>query len=242
MARLGKEMAEARDALVARGVEVTLFTRKRMERRQLPLTRRTLVVGEIPIVETALKQLGVEVPPDDSYPEVLRPFLLRRVWPSTLGEVETRFFDEDARSVFVKPRDRLKRFTGFVADDASSFARTASVSRRADVWCAEVVRFVSEHRVYVVDGSIVGVHGYAGDRVVAPDRRVIDESIATWTKTGLAARGYGIDFGVLDDGRTSLVELNDGYGLGNYGLSSDDYLALCIARREQLVTVRNASV
>lgn len=59
-----------------------------------------------------------------------------------------------------------------------------------------------------------------------------------WTATGLAKRGYGIDFGVLDDGRTALVELNDGYALGNYGLAAEAYLALCIARWEQLVAGR----
>lgn len=68
-----------RDMVVARGVEVTLFTRKRMERRQLAISPRTLVVGEIPVVETALKQLGVEPPGDDSYPDALHRYLLRRV-------------------------------------------------------------------------------------------------------------------------------------------------------------------
>jgi hypothetical protein len=236
MGRLLREMREARDSLVARGIDVTLFTRKRMDRRQLAITPATLVVGEIPVVETALKQLGIDPPGDDSYPEALRPYLLRRVWQSTVGDVESRFVEGDGHAVFVKPRDRLKRFTGFVAEDTSSLARLASISRRAEVWCAAVVAFRSEHRAYVVDGDVLGVHPYTGDPTLVPDRRVIDEVVAAWTKTGLGARGYGIDFGVLEDGRTALVELNDGYGLGNYGLSSDDYLSLCLARWQQLVT------
>lgn len=32
-----------------------------------------------------------------------------------------------------------------------------------------------------------------------------------------APNGYGIDFGVTDDGRTLLIEVNDGYALGSYG-------------------------
>lgn len=104
--RLAAEMRAVRDTRGARGVGVTQFTRKRMERGQLAITPRTLVVGEIPVLEAALRQL--------------------------------------------------------------------------------------------------------------------------------AARGYGIDFGVLADGRTALVEVNDGYGLGNYGLAKETYLDLCVARWQEL--------
>lgn len=234
MGRLLPEMRDARDAALARGLEVTLFVTKRMERRQLPLSPRTLVVGEIPTVEAALRQLGVEPPGDDSYPEPLRPFLLRRVWPSSLGEVEQRYLDGDAEPVFVKPRERLKRFTGLVLDSPSSLAAIGGASRRTPVWCSELVHFLSEWRAYVIDGVVLDVLRYAGDAQRPPDRGTLDEAVRAWTASGRAARGYGIDFGVLDDGRTALVELNDGYGLGSYGFGADRYLDLCIARWEQL--------
>lgn len=94
---------------------------------------------------------------------------------------------------------------------------------------------MSEWRAYVIDGSVIDVLRYEGDAERAPERAVIDEAVRLWSASGHAARGYGIDFGVLEDGRTALVELNDGYGLGNYGLAADRYLDLCIARWEQLV-------
>ncbi|MFN7976011.1 MAG: ATP-grasp domain-containing protein [Acidobacteriota bacterium] len=52
---------------------------------------------------------------------------------------------------------------------------------------------------------------------------------------GRARAGYGIDFGVLADGRTALVEMNDGYGLGSYALDPDLYTDLLVARWEELM-------
>jgi hypothetical protein len=46
--------------------------------------------------------------------------------------------------------------------------------------------------------------------------------------------GYGIDFGVLTDGRTVLVEVNEGYSLSPYGLESTEYAELLEARWLQL--------
>lgn len=230
--RMDVEMRDAHDELVRRGIPVETFTSKRLDRNQLSLSPDALVVGDVPTVQRALKRLGIEPPPDESYPEELRSYLGRRISPSTLAEIEARMFEGDAPAVFVKPRDRLKRFTGFVCHGASELARTRGASRRSLVWCAEVVSFRGEARAFVIDGAVVDVRRYEGDGM--PDRAVVEEAVRVWTGTGRAARGYGIDFGVLDDGRTVLVELNDGYGLGSYGLAAATYLDLCIARWEQL--------
>jgi hypothetical protein len=236
MGAMEPEMRDAHAALVARGIPVETFVAKRLRRGQLPLARTTLVVGTVPVVELALRGLGIELPVPESYPEALRSFLLRRIWPSTLGDVERRFFAEGA-TCFVKPRARLKRFTGFVCAAPDDLRGAAGASKRTEVWCAEIVRFVTEHRFFVVAGAIVGSGHYDGDPDRAPDASVVAEAVRAWTATGAAARGYGIDFGVLDDGRTALVELNDGYGLGSYGLEPERYLDLCIARWEELAGI-----
>ena len=44
-----------------------------------------------------------------------------------------------------------------------------------------------------------------------------------------------MDFGILEDGRTCLVEVNDGSSLGRYdGINGSDYTDLLIARWNQL--------
>jgi hypothetical protein len=235
MGRLEPEMRSAHDELVRRGIPVSLFLHKHLVRGRVALDRHTLVVGEIPDVELALHRLGIEPPGEPGYPDALSPFLLRKVWPSTMREVRDALADA-RHGRFVKPRDRLKRFTGRVVDTVDDLARLHAVSASAPVWCAEVVRFVSEHRVFVIDGAVVGTRCYGGDPSLQPALRVVDETIGAWTRTGAATAAYGIDFGVLDDGRTALVELNDGYSLGSYGLEDSAYLDLLVRRWQELTT------
>ena len=46
---------------------------------------------------------------------------------------------------------------------------------------------------------------------------------------------YAIDFGVTDDGRTILIEANDGYSLGPYGFDSYNYTRMMILRWKQIM-------
>lgn len=43
-----------------------------------------------------------------------------------------------------------------------------------------------------------------------------------------------MDWGVTDDNRTLLIEVNDGYALGNYGLHPSLYAALLEARWHEI--------
>lgn len=225
------EMALAHDELRERGVEVTTFLSKHLRQRRVALERECLVVAELDVFELALRQLGVEAPTETCYPEALRPWLLRRVWSSTLGEVERAVLG--GAELFVKPQGRIKRFTGRMVDE-SVIGALAGVSRRQAVWCSELVSFASEHRAFVVHGQVRDVRWYGGDDS-RPAREVIDACVAAWTATGLAAHGYAIDFGVLRDGRTALLEVNDGYSLGAYGVSARDYVDVLLARWQQLM-------
>lgn len=42
--------------------------------------------------------------------------------------------------------------------------------------------------------------------------------------------GFAMDFGVTDDGRTLLIEVNDGFSIGCYGLDAISYAKLLSAR------------
>ena len=47
--------------------------------------------------------------------------------------------------------------------------------------------------------------------------------------------GCAVDFGLTKDGRTLLIEVNDGYALGSYGLFYIDYAKLISARWAQIM-------
>lgn len=228
--RLDPEMLPLDRELRRRGVPVRLFTAKRIERRQLALAPDTLVAGYVPAVLGALNQLGVPAPEPNDYPASLRSHLHRRVWESTVGEVAALVHDGRSRGAFVKPKGRVKHFTGLVIDAPSDLWHLGNTSHRQPVLCSEVVTWRSEYRYFVVRGSIVGARRYAGDAAVLPDEQVVRAAVDSLLASGEAIAGFGIDFGVLASGETALVEMNDGFSLGSYGLDDALYADLTIAR------------
>ena len=88
-------------------------------------------------------------------------------------------------------------------------------------------------RVFVLDGAIVGVCTYS-DCDEPVDLAVVREAIGAWRAAGDMPRACAMDFGVLDDGQTALVEVNDAFGVGAYGLDAAPYVDLLAARWEEL--------
>lgn len=72
---------------------------------------------------------------------------------------------------------------------------------------------------------------YWGDPLMFPDSKVIQRAIKDYTS---APDAYGIDFGVTKDGRTLLIEVNDAWALGCYGLESHLYAKFLLTRWTQL--------
>jgi ATP-grasp domain, R2K clade family 2 len=224
------------EELNRRGVPMTFYTHKRMQRRQLPLDRQSLVVGDMPCIFGALQQLAIPAPLPNDYPDSLSEFLHRRVWRSTLGKLEFGLREDNCRSIFAKPATRCKRFTGCVFDGESDLDRVYGVSRHEELLCAEVVTWLSEYRVYVVDSEIRSVDWYAGDRGISIDLLEVQRAIEILTKAGESYAGYAIDFGVLASGATALVEMNDGFAIGAYSIDSKNYTDLIWARWAELLT------
>lgn len=232
--KLGREEQLVATEMEARGIPFSHFTVKKIHRRQLPLSPRTLVVGDMDCVYGAMKQLRIPIPEADSYPELIRRHLHRKVWESNLGREERRFQEGIPSPAFIKPRGREKRFTGRVFDSEHDFYNVHGVSRREPVYCAEVVSWKSEHRAYVVNGEIRSVDHYDGDEEIAPDRDIVQEAVDALTAAGKAHAGFGIDFGVLSTGETALIEMNDGFALGAYTIDAKNYTDLIVARWEEL--------
>ncbi|PTL80466.1 ATP-grasp domain-containing protein [Vitiosangium sp. GDMCC 1.1324] len=232
--RMEPEMRDLLAGLQERGIPAELFTARRIERRQLPLDRETLVAGDVPSVLGALAQLGIEPPPTNDYPRSLEPFLHRRFWTSTVRELTAAVENGSGPPVFAKPLGRKKRFTGHVFGgyDDLLFLRRASLS--TPILCSEVVRWLSEYRVFVIQGRIVGIQHYAGDPALRVDETRVEQAVRLMEDAGEGTSAYGVDFGVLEDGQTALVEWNDGFALGSYGLDRALYTELTLTRWAEL--------
>jgi len=221
--------------LKERGIEFQTFTLKKIQRRQLKLNNETLVVGDMDCSYGAFKQLGIEIPKNNDYPFSLKYLFRRKIWQSTLGQIEQKICQENSTPVFVKPSGRKKCFTGFLAESPSDFYQCNRVSKKEPVFCSEMVNWISEYRVYVVRSKILGIDFYKGNKGIKPDENVIEGAIVALNQGGESYAGYAIDFGVISSGQTALVEMNDGFSVGAYEIDQKSYTDMLIARWEELL-------
>lgn len=218
-----------------RKIPYSFFIEKKMTRRQLPLDRESLVVGDIPTVESALKQLKIKVPEENSYPKSLQKFLNRKIWKSTIFALEDLLTSKSNVKIFAKPASKRKKFTGQVFETEGDLQQLYRISKKDEIWCSEVVTWKSEYRVYVVKGEIRAIKYYSGNKEIEVDLRVLKEAVLELVRSGESTAGYAIDFGVLETGETELIEFNDGYSVGAYGVEAKDYTDMILARWEELM-------
>lgn len=188
-----------------------------------------LIVGGLGSVLPKLREYGVE-PPELDYPESLNAYLGRRVWRTTLDRI---LAEKECCPVFVKPvRDKL--FTGFVLRTNRDLPKLSHCSPQEPVLCSEVVPFLAEWRVFVRYGQILDVRPYYGNWRVSYRANVIENALRDFTD---APAGFALDFGVIQSGETLLVEVNDGFSLGCYGLEPVSYARLLSARWAELTGI-----
>lgn len=217
-----------------RGYEIVPFTRE--EVHSIPVTADTVVVGEIATTKHALREAGYEPPETVGVPERLLPLLKRATWTSTLGEVQQLFNggEEESlhRPLFIKPRDTLKTFTGHVISNMGDLLTTAYLPAEMPVIVQEAVDFVSEWRCFVQEGRIIHMARYHGAPLMFPDISVAMEAMDLWGADAPIA--YSVDIGVIHDQGTALVELNDGFSLGCYGMDGLTYSHFVEARWKEM--------
>lgn len=225
------EHAAVHAILQARGAECSLITLKQLGRRQFGTDANTFFAGDHDFIRRSLKLLGIPYPERSTYPAALSAFLHRRVWPGTVRELLS---DRHFSPFFVKPKTGAKLFTGFVVSDPSQLYKLSGLSKSTELHCSAIVEWQSEFRIFVREGNIVGMQLYAGDAICLPDRSVIGQAVAALEGSPERTAAYGIDFGVLTTGETALVEWNDGFALGAYGLPPETYTDLLLARWKEL--------
>jgi len=190
-----------------------------------------LIVGGIGAVTAKLEEYGITVP-EMNYPEELSKYLGRRVWKTTIDKILS---DETLRPVFMKPI-REKRFTGMVLRKPTDCPNMYYCKADEPVWCSDVVEIQTEWRAFIRYGHVLDVRRYYGDWRNQFDSKTIENAVKKYIS---APAGYAMDFGFTGDGRTILIEVNDGFSLGSYGLPALDYAKLLSARWCELVGIHD---
>lgn len=205
------------------GAEIQFFyTPQEMNQAERP----DIIVGYVGTIRRRLQYLHLPIPEMD-YPVELADFLGRKVWKSTINTVNSH---PEQWPVFVKSVAD-KEITGVLVQTPKDLIGCGNWETDIPIWCSEPVKFVSEWRCFVRYGRILDVRQYKGRWEDMPDTQVIKKAIQAYTN---APAGYSADFGLTDEGKTILIEINDGYALGSYGLFYLDYAKLLAARWAEL--------
>lgn len=193
--------------------------------------KEDIIVGYVATVRSKLHQLGI-VPPEMDYPAELQKYLGRKVWTAKMDEINN---NPNSWPIFIKPIED-KQFTGVVVRSPKDLIGCGIQGINQDIYCSDIVKFVAEWRCFVRYGKILDVRPYKGDWRKHFDCRVIENAINEFIT---APAGYAIDFGLTSDGKTLLIEVNDGYALGCYGLYYIDYAKLLSARWAELTGTKD---
>lgn len=194
------------------------------------LLREDVVVGWIPQVKKGLSNLGITPPDELDYPEEIRSYLGRNVWNSTLHTIYT---DETLWPVFVKPV-KGKQFDGKLITSLKDLIGMGDQLEDRKIWCSDPVNFISEWRCFIKYGQLIDSKNYKGNFRIQPNFDIIENCIKDYKSSPVA---YALDFGVTQDGKTLLVEANDAFALGSYGLTPINYAKLISARWSELVSI-----
>lgn len=205
-----------------------------------------LFVGSVPTTLHLLDCMGLARPEPNYYPEALRDHLHRDIRPCTRGEVApdgtleapgglSAWMRTPAGRRFYKSQ-AWKGYTGRMITRESDLQEFLELPADEPLWSAAPVIWIAEFRVYVIQGRILAISRYdEGEAERELDRAIVQAGIDRLTALPETPAAYAIDWGVLDNGKTALVEMNDGWAIGAYsGLSSRDYFELLTVRWKEL--------
>lgn len=175
-------------------------------------------VGSVEFVGAAMALARIAQPRPDPYPLELAGWLHRQI------TITTAFSALSSRNpLFLKPADLVKAFDGFVLRPSEppdehggvQLAALRSLAPDTRVFVCQPVEFLSEWRFYVLAGRILECGRYdpdGADDAPTPDERSVQAAITAYGRRG----AYALDMGVLTNGATALVEVNDAWATGLY--------------------------
>jgi hypothetical protein len=212
------------------GIEVELFEDKDFD--SIELKENEMMGAGVPVMVKTFEKFGGLIPAPLDIPKELESFCGREINIGTLKEL----YNSTSYPVFVKPAEKGKLFDGQVVSCKEELELFKYVDEHqgwdTKVFSSEVVKIVSEFRCFVIKGEVYDCRKYKGEFSSVPDFDLIQECVDAYKTAPVA---YSIDFGVLDDGRTILIEANDGYSLGPYGFDSYNYTRMMILRWKQIM-------
>lgn len=188
------------------------------------LIRQHLFVGSVEFMREVFNRIGLT--------DVRLPLNSNREYEIiTLAEAHERV--KGGEKVFIKPIE-IKLFTGFVLDEAE-YTSISSIPLETKVMAYKPFdsSLESEWRIYVHKNEIVDSRNYSGEFFINPDYEYVKSIIKN--NKELFPCAYTIDVGILKTGENVVVEYNDMWAIGNYGVPNGIYIRLLRDRYFEIV-------
>ncbi len=192
--------------------------------QEIPLNRNSMVIGYVEDTKWFFEQMEWKVPYRLTLPLDLdkNKFLKRDVkqfwrYEDVLEQTDIKF------PYFLKPI-KVKTFYPSIIKHSGDLT---SYEKCEEFLISQLIDIVSEYRCYIIDKKIVGCYNYLGSIYEYPNLKLVDQMISEFENAPI---GYSIDVALLENGETCLIECNDGWSLGNYGLEPKLYTRLLTER------------
>jgi hypothetical protein len=192
-----------------------------------------VVHGGIIAIRTIFDIMKVKQPEIHNPHDYLPKYIRREMKEVKMADILDRFMNETTfkQPIFIKPLTEHKLFTGKVINSFSDLIPLAGVPSETDILQSEVVEYISEYRCFVNRRTLVGSKHYTGNFEVLPDFDMVYGAINDYKEQPIS---YSIDFGIDVNNKTSLVEINDGFALGSYGLNPIIYCKMIQDRWKEI--------
>lgn len=200
--------------------------------------KEDIVLDYIDQCNEIFRKYGIE-PYIPDYPKDMDAFLGRKIWKDTINSIASNE-EKWSAGYFVKPI-RDKAFTGKIISSIADLVGCGNCTENYEVLVSEPLDILAEWRGFITYDKLVDLRPYGmlldktrqsylyhydGDTV-----KKMMEVFCAWKDRPAAC---SMDICYTRDGRTLLVEFNDAYALGAYGLPSITYAKLISARWAQL--------
>lgn len=137
------------------------------------------------------------------------------------------------KKIFIKPLE-IKLFSGLVLDGMQNSCLvnlpSDTMVMSYDVFDSEIV---SEWRLYVHNNKLIDSRNYSGEFIISPNYEYAMNVISN--NIGIFPCSYTVDIGILKNNENVVIEFNDMWSIGNYGIPNDIYLRLLKDRYFQII-------
>jgi len=214
--------------------EIIFFTNV----NDIPYAPDNIVVADVEPTIEYMDKHNIKYPRPLNIPACLREddYLQRKVKTLTLKQVAAI-----TTPVFIKPFEKVKQFSSGVIKHGSNIHYLIDQPDATAVFVSNIIDIVSEWRGFVYNKELVGLKHYSGQFDKFPDIAIIDKMIYRYKGFAYCPIAYTIDVAVIstpNPQKTVLIECNDFWSIGHYGLDPLTYAKMLRDRWFQMTEYR----